>query len=381
MTDYLDLAITTDATTLFEDGIDAIRSQADPGWVASPIEEWILMATARMAVEVAVLAGEVPLAIFTYFGESVLGIPAMQATQATGTVTFALADTAGHTITAGTQLDIDGVAFLTTDDLTITAGGSTGSVGVDAATAGADGNDLAGAIVTLVSPTYVFVTSVALDAPTVGGVDAEDPAAYADRLADELPTLSPKAILIGDFEALARRNPLVGRALAIDNYDPGPPEDTAAEGHVAVAVHDAVGEPLSSGPKAEIAADLEANRVLNIVVHVIDPTYTTVDVSFTATAYAGYDPASVKTAGEAAIREFLDLTVWGRPPGSDATAWINETTLRRNDLFGVLYDVEGIRHVTALTLALGGGSLATSDVTLAGPAALPRAGTITGTVT
>jgi uncharacterized phage protein gp47/JayE len=333
-----------------------------------------------MAVEVAVLAGQVPLAIFTYFGEAVLGVPALQAAQATGTATFTMVDIAGYTVPAGAQLDIDGVAFLTIDDLTVAAGSSSANTNIEAVDAGTQANDLTGATVTLVAPTYVFVESVALSGTTAGGTDAEDPTDYADRLADELPTLSPKAILIGDFEALARRNPLVGRALAIDNYDPGPPIDAAAEGHVTVAVHDTAGEALGSSPKADIAADLEANRVLNIAVHVIDPTYTTVDVSFTATAYDDFDAATVETAAEQAITDFLDPATWGRPPGGDATAWINETTLRRNDLFGVLYDVEGIRHVTALTLALGGGAQDTADVTLAGPAALPRAGAISGSV-
>jgi hypothetical protein len=55
--------------------------------------------------------------------------------------------------------------------------------------------------------------------------------------------------------------------------------------------------------------------------------------------------------------------------------------VRRNDLFGVLYDVQGMRHVDTLTLALGGGTLGTADLTLPGPAPLPSPGAVNGTVT
>lgn len=381
MTDYLDLNLTTDAVSLYEESVDAIQNLADPGWTPSPIEEWILLSAARMGVEITVLAGQVPLQIFTYFGESVLRIDPIVATEATGSVTFTLTDTDGHTIERGTQIAIDDTTFTTDTELVIAPGFQQGTVTVTAAEVGAAASGLVGDDVALISPTYVFVDSVALDDPTSGGIDAEEPSDYADRLTDELPTLSPKAILIEDFEALARRNPVVGRAMAIDNYDPGPPIDDAAAGHVTVAVHDLTGQPLGASPKSDIENDLEDNRVLNLVVHVIDPTYTEVDINFEAVSYPGTDPATVEADGIAAITAFLDNTTWGRPRNGDATDWVDEQILKRNDLMGVLYTVDGIRHVTVLTLALGGGSLGTSDITLDGPAALPTVGTITGTVT
>lgn len=382
MPEYLEFDITVDPAVLLEDGVEAIRDLVDDSaWAPSPIEEWLLSAVARMAVEIAILAGRVPLSIFTYFGDSVLGVAVLEGAQARGTVTFTLADAAGHTIADDAQIDIDGVPFTTDAELVVPAGQSAGTVGVTAVEAGTAANDLPAGAVDLVSPTYVFVNSVALNAPTSGGTDAETAEDYADRLADELPTLSPKAILIGDFEALARRNPLVGRALAIDNYDPGPPIVTTAEGHVTVAVHDVAGEVLAAGVRATIEADLEANRVLNIDVHVIDPTYTTIKVSFTATVYPGWSAASVDTEAEQAIRDFLSPATWGRPALGDPTDWVQETTVLRNDLMGVLYGVPGIRHVSALTLAETSGTLGTADVALTGAAPLPRPGTITGTVT
>lgn len=380
MAEYLDLDLAADATTLYDDAVDAIATLAPPEWEPSEVEQWVLEAVARMGVELSVLAGVVPTQIFQYFGESLLSVPVTEAAPATGTVTFTLTDALGHVIAAGTQLDIDGVGFTTDADLTITAPAETGNIGVTAVVDGTEGNDLDGTSIEVISPSYLFIESVALTAPTSGGSDGETGEEYADRLADELTTLSPKAILIEDFEAIARRNTAVGRALAIDNYD-ADTANAAAEGHVTIVAHDAAGDALTGGVKTEIEADLEENRVLNLTVHVIDPTYHTINVSFTATAYDDYDPATVEAEAEAAVTDYLDATTWGRPTFADTDRWVNETTVYRTDLIGVVRNVAGVRHVTALTLAIDPAALGTSDLTMTGVAPLPVAGTITGTVT
>jgi hypothetical protein len=384
MSDYLDLALTADATELYQDGIEAIQAQAGDDWEPSPPEAWILSAVARMAVEVVILAGSVPLEIFKFFGQSVLRIPALDATVATGTVEFTvIADPAGRTIDAGTEVSIDEVGFQTAVPLLIAPAATTGQVAVTALTPGAVGSGLTGTTVELVSPTYVWVDAITLVGITTGGQDGETGQGYVDRLADELPTLSPKAIYTEDYAILARRDLSVTRALAINRYIPAGPGGTPAaqtdvEGAVTVVVHDAAGADPGAPVRQRVTDSLTGARVRGVVVNVIGPTFTRLDVRFTAHADPGSDPAAVEADAVAALTAFLSPTGWGR---IGAAGWQDEPVVYRNNLIGAVENVEGVRRVDTLTLARYGDAQGTADITLDGPGALPAADTaITGTV-
>lgn len=368
---YLDLDLgTLDAETLRQQGRDFIQSQAPAGWVINPWLDWMLGAVARMAVLVLVLAGRVPWSIFKAFGTSVLRIPANAATTATGTATFTLiSNPAGYTITAGTNLDVDGVAFETVADLTLTTSVLTGSVAIVAQAAGASGSGLTGVSVQVIYPSYDKVASVTLTGPTTGGADGELDDAYVDRLADEIPTLSPKAIVSADVASIARADIEVVRALAIDNLVP--PSTTGVAGAVTIAVMAANGTNVSTTGKNRVKAAIETGRILAITAYVIDPTANAIDVAFTATASAGYVPATVAADAKQAIKDFLSPANWGVPRDGSSPDWIDEPKVIRNDLFGVLYNVRGIHHVSALTLAVHSGVQGTADITMTGPAAVP----------
>jgi hypothetical protein len=385
VTDYLELDLTADATALYQDGVDYIQS-IEPAWTPSVIEAWLLSVVARMAVEVVILAGRVPLEIFQFFGHNVLRIAPEQASTATGTARITLVDTAGHTVPAGAQLDVGGVAFQTVTDTTAPAGASTVDVPIVAVDAGANGSGLTGSV-GLVAPTLIWVDSITLVGQTTGGADGETPDDYVNRLPDELPTLSPKVVLIADAESRARRNPTVMRALALDNYIPAgpggsPPAVTNAEGAITVAVHDASGADPGSAVRGDIQADIESNRIAGITAAIIPPTYTRLDVEFTATAQPGWDASSVEVAVRQALLDYLSPVTWGATGADDPTGWQDEPTVYRNDLIGVVKSVRGVRHVESLTLARYGGTQGTADITLDGPASLPALDTaVSGTVT
>lgn len=145
---------------------------------------------------------------------------------------------------------------------------------------------------------------------------------------------------------------------------------------ISVALIDADGQPVSSGIKTTVDAMLQALREATFIVNIIDPEYTTIDVTFTATIHDGFSAADVITEAEAALADYLDPANWGLPPDGtgESREWINDDTVRYLDIATVINNVDGINAVTVLSLDGG-----TSDVTLSGAAALPQAGTITGT--
>jgi hypothetical protein len=159
---------------------------------------------------------------------------------------------------------------------------------------------------------------------------------------------------------------------------------TGNERMVAVAVVDADGNPVGSTIKQEVDAYLQSVREVNFVVSVIDATYTTIDVTFTAVALAGHVPADVEAAAETALMDYLSPKNWGLPiEAGDIIEgqWVNQTVVRYLELTAVVNGVEGVDYISALTFRRGTDAFASTDITLAGPVSLPMPGAITGTVT
>lgn len=380
--EYITLAIDTDPDDLAQEALDYLQDVI-PGFVAAPgnIETWLIEAIARIASEVRDVAAQVPKAIFRYYGNTVVGLPPIDDVAAVATSTWTMKDNAGYTIPAGTVVSMQGpdgelVAFEVVDDVTVSAGSTAtaaGEVDLVAAEAGTAANDATGPVELIDSLEYV--SSIALVVSPNGGTDAETDDEYLDRLSAELRLSTPRPILPSDFAVLARRVAGVERATAIDGYDPaGPSYDN--DKMVAIAAHDEDGAAVGAGVKAEIESTLEAMREVNFVVNVIDPEFTTIDVTFTATIHDGYDPDEVITDAEEALAEFLSPLNWGLPPSGtgETREWINTDKVRYLDVATVINNVDGINAVTALTVEGG-----TADVTMTGAAPLPTPGTITGT--
>lgn len=384
-------AIETDPTQIEEIGFDYLRS-AIPGWEPTGDGDLVtadIQVGARIAAEVRDVASDVPRSILRHLGESVFGVPAIAAAPALVSATVTMRDDAGYTLPAGTEVLVqtagdDGVTFVVVEAVTVPpteTASSSGAVTLRAAEGreGEVGNGLTSANEATTIRALEFVEQLVLVGTSSGGVDAESDEAYEARLIAELGIQSPAPILPRDFAILARRVPGVARALALNLYDPVT-RTSDNERMVTVAVVDADGEPLGRSVKEAVAALLEAMREVNWRCPVIDPTYTRVDVEFTATAMPGEDPAVVQAAAIAAVEEYLSPAGWGTIASGEQPDWHDEPDVRLLELAWVLNQVPGLRHVERLELAEGGARLGTADVPLDGPAALPRAGEIRGTV-
>ncbi len=224
---YSELPIETDPEVLEQDANDYLITNI-PDWTPyeGNLEVWMIKALARMTAETRDVAADVPLAIFRYFGKSLIGLPSIEASKATVASTWTVQDNAGYTIRAGTIAGIprtgdELIAFEVVSDVIIPPGSTVtaaGAILLQAVDAGAAGSNLSG--IPQLIDAIAWVTSIAMVGTTTGGVDAETDEAYISRLVSELQLLTPRPILARDFAVMARRIAGVARAVGLDGYDP-----------------------------------------------------------------------------------------------------------------------------------------------------------------
>ncbi len=361
---YIALPIDADYDALNAATLDYLVETV-PGWLPRDghLEVWLALALNRSVAELLGVASRVPPEIFRYFGQSILAVPALETANARMPSTWLLTDTLGHTITAGSVVayqSSEGPVYFTVEtDVTVPPGQSetaTGEVILVALDSGAAANGLPAGVVSIVDA-LAWVNQVTTTAVSSGGVDAESPDDYLDRLRSELRLLTPRPIRATDFAVLARRIPGVDRSVAIDGYNSSDGSYNN-ERIVAVAVADTEGQAVTNDVKQAVKDYLESLREVNFVVSVIDPTYTVVDVTATLHKSPSADAGTVVDEATLAVRKYLSPDAWD---------WSN--IVRRNELIVLLDQVPGVEFVDTLNIP-------SSDVILPGVASLVRAGTV-----
>jgi Baseplate J-like protein len=375
------------------DAVFAALAARVAGWVAHDgnLETWLIEAFAAIAAEIRTLAADVPAAIFTTYGEEVLALPIRVPAPATGASTWIAEDALGYEIPVGTQITLprsgdDLAVFQVVVGATIAPGQTTiADVQIAATEAGGNSNGLSGPA-EVVDP-LGWVQSIDVPVATAGGDDGQDPDEYVDDLSQLMRMIALRPILPGDFALLALRSAGVGRAVAMDNYDPATGTWTNAR-MITLILTDDQGEPVPQAIKDTVRAQLEELREVNFVVNIIDAGYENIDVDFAVTAYAEQDATIVQSACADALTNYLAPANWRLGTTSPATAageiippvGAGETpgrqTVRVNELIGLLDRTRGVDWVDTVTI-----NGAAADHQLAGPMTLPRPGAITGSVT
>lgn len=349
-----------------------------PDWVPNDGDPLVALAS-ELGREQADLAALALLSIETAvagIGETVFGVPSLQAVSATQLVelTLSAADTlTPDFLVVGTTSGGVEVSLSPTTTVALPIGVS--QVTFSAITPGEDGNGIPTGALTIATATPSVVSAVAISASD-GGSDAETLDQYLDRLSDTLATLRFGGVLAEDLAALSRGVAGVHRAYGIDLYNPsapGVPEERTAT----VFPVDEAGQPVSAGIKADLASYLAGFREVNFQIFVADPTYTAITVAYTAVGETGTIPAAVETEINVALGRYLSPANWGSTE-ADPQAWTTSPKVRYLDVARIIGSVPGVAYVNTLTLNGG-----TADVTLTGTGAvLPAANaTISGTVT
>lgn len=217
----------------------------------------------------------------------------------------------------------------------------------------------AGAIVLVDQLT--FIDGVTLTGAFVDGRDPEDSAAYLSRGAARLARLTTTLVHVDQFQAAALDDPVVRRAVAVDNFnsDAGSGNPGDHPGHVTVAASGTGGAPLTSGQKAALVAALESQALALLEVHVTDATVTAINVTAQLERDPSYDDATVVAAAAQALADHLN-----------ADTWPYAASVYRNELISLLDQVPGVRRVVSLTAPA-------TDVALTGIAPLADLGTAT----
>lgn len=220
MAGYVTPPVDVDPAAKEEIGFSALEAlvpgfnRANPG-----LAGWLIKVFAQIAASNDETASETLTSDFRWLGENLADVPAIFATQATGTVTITGDD--GEVVPAGTHMYAivgDQRVGFTNDTAATLTGGTAAGVPITADDPGAVGSEISGTLA--LQDLLVFVDTVTLDAPTTGGVDAEDPDVFLDRLRGRLSLRTETPIKPAQFAQLAKDIPGVWRSIGIDGYDP-----------------------------------------------------------------------------------------------------------------------------------------------------------------
>jgi uncharacterized phage protein gp47/JayE len=297
---------------------------------------------------------------------SLYGIVRDPGAPVSGQVTITVTDSAPtQIIPADTRLRLrladtgETVDFLTNDAITIITTDTTQAVAeITAEYLGiVGGGTPAGTSLDVVDP-LPFIESVTVNDGLTGGAGQEADTPYFARASATLSRLASTLVLPEHFQYAALTRPGVGRAKVFDLYNPATPGTTAA-GHVTLAAADAAGQPLGGDTAAALEGWLTSQALASLTIHVIEPTYTTIDLAVTVRASFGMDPAQVEESVRSTLTRWLSPTTWDWSPA-----------VSQNSIVGVIAAASGVREVVNVP----------AGFSLDGKAPLPALGDVTVTV-
>lgn len=369
LTPYIDPPLTDLGTqSIFDRALSLARARL-PGWEPDETntEVVLLEALALVVSETVFTINRLPSALV----EAVLGrlfeIPRDPGAYPVGQAQFTVTTTDGHTVPAGTRVTLETgsqrVEFRTDSALLIPVGSTSGSVAITGTTFTVLANGTQPGTRLSLTDSVAFVDAVSVSSTLKDGRLAESVDQYLDRGVTRLRRLVSTLVLPQHFTLAALADPSVERATTVDLYNPtggrGPGQDP---GHVSVAVLGPDRLTLDVETKEALRRRLQAETAAYIIVHVVDPTLTAVNVSVTVHPVLGAEAATVQERVQVALTDYLNPDTW---------PWVG--VVRRNELIALISGVEGVDYVVNLAEPV-------ADLALLGAASLASPGSVTVTV-
>lgn len=338
-----------------------------PDWVSQPGNtENILLEAMVTGLAMDVMAARMVDMSMIESLMALYGVERDPGAQATSTVRVTVLQRTGSVnIAAGTVFQLvradteETVEFETTESVTVVPATSREAViAVEVNEVGDSANDIPAGSSLETDGEVDGLESARLESAVVGGRNEESDESFLGRAAALLSRQTSTLATAEHFQYAALEVVGVGRAMVLDLYDPAAPTVTTL-GHVTVAVADDKGEPLTAAQKQEVQEYLEERALASVTVHVIDPTYTTVDIQVTVLPAEGFTAEVVADGVKDALTAWLSPATW---------PWAKTAST---------YQAAAVASQSALVSAVMG---VTGGGPLAGAAPLARAGVITVTV-
>lgn len=345
-----------------------LAQQLFPDWTAPAggTETVLLQVFATIAAEMVYAINRLP---DTILQNQVIfaGIQPSPGVQSSASATFTLGDTLGHTISAGTLLQLVMSAntafnYVTTNDLVISTGASVGVVPIVCTSYTSQPNGTpAGTQLNLVGTITTYAESVVLTSPIEGGVDPETTTQWMQRATQAFqafnttlctPTQMQQALL-GQYQ------PSIFRCTVANNWNSA--TNASALGYMTALVYGKGGASCTPSIMSQANTYLQSHAAANLATSVVAAEVTTVNVTTTVMRLPGYEDADVVTAVESALTNWLSTDTW---------LW--DATVRYNKGVDVIEGTGPVDYVQTLTL-----NGAQGDVSLPGLANLAQIGTIT----
>lgn len=285
---------------------------------------------------------------------------------ATGRVRFTVTNAAPiQTIPTGTRLRFsldstsETIDILTLEPLQlITTEQTSGVVSVSTELPGINANGLPVGMPLDVVDNYPFIEMAVVEESLERGTGIETDSAFYSRAASVLSRLTSTLVLPEHFQYMAVSHAHIGRARVLDLFNPAAP-GVVSPGHVTIALTDPNGEPLTAEEVAEMAGAMKAQCLASLTLHLIDPTYTELDLNVTVKASYGFTSQQVQDSVLATLSSWLHPMAWDWEPQVSQYAIVSRVA-----------SAAGVAEVQSAPMTKP----------LAGNAPLPRLGKVTVTV-
>jgi uncharacterized phage protein gp47/JayE len=371
LTPYLDLRVyDRDTQDVVDAALQDLQSKL-PGWVPREDNtEVMLIEALSLEVSESIFAiNRIPGAIMTILMQF-MGITRDEGAPPVASITVTAADTLGYTIPEGTRWNLalsgglDPVVFTNAEAVDINNGDLAATFDVVGNRYTDEANGVIAGTPLELLDAVSFIESTVLAGSVTDGRDPETDNAWATRGVARLSRLTDTLAVPKHFTMAALEYPYVERATTLDIYnsDAGSGAPGDHPGHVSVAVY-GPGRLLTTDEKNAIKDDFEGRSLANLMIHVMDPTITDVDVSVTVQRFANYSDDDTTTAITQALTNYLNPATW---------PWAG--TVRWNELIALISNLPQVDYVTTLTTPA-------TDFALSGYAPLANVGTVTVTVT